>query len=284
MQRHQHRRDGIAQPLLFLFVLGAGLEHLIGTQRAGGVDYQVNRDLLVGLGLGGTTSSFSVPDRATGGNLDAAHVGVYGVARHEAFYAAGSIAFAAINNRTNRTIAGVGPTETANASFASDLLDGRFELGYRQRFGGVAVTPFAAVEYAQLRQSGFTETTTAVTGAPGVLGLAVSSRTVSSLPTFVGAQIDSRMMFTNGMMWSPYARVSWVHELQPTRDLTATLVTVPLAGFTVSGPRAARDAARLEAGAKLAITQNAVLFGNVLSEFSDRSQTYAGKGGLRVTW
>ena len=31
---------GIAQPLLFLFVLGAGLQHLIGPQRAGGVDYQ----------------------------------------------------------------------------------------------------------------------------------------------------------------------------------------------------------------------------------------------------
>jgi len=31
---------GVAQPLLFLFVLGAGLEHLIGTQRAGGVNYQ----------------------------------------------------------------------------------------------------------------------------------------------------------------------------------------------------------------------------------------------------
>lgn len=31
---------GIAQPLLFLFVLGAGLSHLIGTQGAGGVNYQ----------------------------------------------------------------------------------------------------------------------------------------------------------------------------------------------------------------------------------------------------
>ena len=31
---------GVAQPLLFLFVLGAGLEHLIGPQRAGGVNYQ----------------------------------------------------------------------------------------------------------------------------------------------------------------------------------------------------------------------------------------------------
>jgi ABC-2 type transport system permease protein len=31
---------GIAQPLLFLFVLGAGLEHLIGAQKAAGVNYQ----------------------------------------------------------------------------------------------------------------------------------------------------------------------------------------------------------------------------------------------------
>ena len=31
---------GIAQPLLFLFVLGAGLENLIGAQKAGGVNYQ----------------------------------------------------------------------------------------------------------------------------------------------------------------------------------------------------------------------------------------------------
>ena len=31
---------GVAQPLLFLFVLGAGLENLIGPQRAGGVNYQ----------------------------------------------------------------------------------------------------------------------------------------------------------------------------------------------------------------------------------------------------
>jgi ABC-2 type transport system permease protein len=31
---------GVAQPLLFLFVLGAGLSHLIGKQGAGGVNYQ----------------------------------------------------------------------------------------------------------------------------------------------------------------------------------------------------------------------------------------------------
>jgi uncharacterized protein with beta-barrel porin domain len=33
-----------------------------------------------------------------------------------------------------------------------------------------------------------------------------------------------------------------------------------------------------------AISRNAALFGSFNGEFSDRSQTYAGKGGLKVGW
>ena len=53
---------------------------------------------------------------------------------------------------------------------------------------------------------------------------------------------------------------------------------------SVSSPRAARDAARIDAGAKLAISRNAWLFASFYGEFSDRSQSYAGKGGARVAW
>ena len=49
-------------------------------------------------------------------------------------------------------------------------------------------------------------------------------------------------------------------------------------------PRAARDAARIDAGAKLAIKPNAWLFTSFDGEFSHRSQSYAGKGGVRVAW
>jgi len=53
---------------------------------------------------------------------------------------------------------------------------------------------------------------------------------------------------------------------------------------SVSSPRAARDAARIDAGAKLAISRNAWLFASFDGEFSDRSQSCAGKGGARVAW
>jgi len=53
---------------------------------------------------------------------------------------------------------------------------------------------------------------------------------------------------------------------------------------SVSSPRAARDAARIDAGAKLAISRNAWLFASFDGEFSDRSRSYAGRGGARVAW
>jgi uncharacterized protein with beta-barrel porin domain len=45
-----------------------------------GFDYQVDPTRLVGVAVGGSESHFSVPDRATSGNLLGGHVGAYGVA------------------------------------------------------------------------------------------------------------------------------------------------------------------------------------------------------------
>ena len=53
------------------------------TSAAGGAmgfDYQVDPTRLVGVAVGGSESHFSVPDRATSGNLLGGHVGAYGVA------------------------------------------------------------------------------------------------------------------------------------------------------------------------------------------------------------
>jgi outer membrane autotransporter protein len=251
---------------------------------AAGLDYQVNRSLLVGVAAGGSLSTFSVPDRSTSGTLDGAHIGTYGVARWDAWYAAGALAFNAFDNRLTRTIAGVGPTEIATENFNSNMLSGRFEVGYKQAFNGFAITPFAAVQFAELWQSGYAETSTTLAGAPGVNGLTYSSQTVSSLPNFLGAQFDTRVVLANGTVWSHYVRVAWVHEFEPTRDISASFITLPVTNFTVFGPGAAHDAARIDAGSKLALTRNAALFASFDGEFSDRSQMYAGKGGFKFVW
>jgi autotransporter-associated beta strand protein len=261
----------------------ASLSHNTGGL-AGGLDYQFAPDLLAGLAIGGSSSDFVVRDRITSGHLEAAHFGAYGVKTWGSLYAAGALSFSTFWNRTSRTIAGVGATEMATASFGSNLFSGRLELGSKQVFGAFTVTPFAAVQFAQLWQDGFTETNPVPPGAPGPLGLSYGSVSISSLPTFLGAQFDTRVAFSNRMVLSPYARLSWVHEFNPDRTIAPTFIGLPGAAFTVDGPRAARDAARIDAGAKLAMGPNAWLFASFDGEFSDRSQSYAGKGGLRVAW
>ena len=251
---------------------------------AGGLDYQLRPDTLIGLAGGGSSSNFAVRDRITSGHLEAAHFGGYGVTTWSSFYAAGALSFSTFRNDTTRSIAGIGPTETATGSFGSNLFSGRVEVGAKQAFGRFAVTPFAAVQFAELWQNGFTEANPVPAGAPGPLGLTYGSISASSLPTFVGAQFDTRFAFANGMALSPYARVSWVHEFKPNRAVNAVFIALPGAAFTVDGPRAASDAVRIDAGAKLAIRPNAWLFASFDGEFSSRSQSYAGKGGARIAW
>jgi outer membrane autotransporter protein len=75
-----------------------------------------------------------------------------------------------------------------------------------------------------------------------------------------------------------------VHEFEPTRDITAALSLLPAGTFTVDGARAARDAARIEAGSNLYVTKSVSLFGNFTGEFSKHGSSYTGNGGLRVAW
>jgi outer membrane autotransporter protein len=251
---------------------------------AGGFDYQLGPDTLVGFAAAGTWSSFSVPGRATTGTLDAAHVGVYGIQRWGAAYLAGTLSFSHFNNNTMRTIAGLGPTETALAQFGSDQFGGRLQAGYKFAFDRFAVTPFAAVQYLNLWQHAYSEASFTTAGAPGILGLNVQARSISSLPTFLGAQVDTRIAFPNGAIWVPFVRASWVHELMPDRNISAALGILPTGTFIVDGPRSFTDAARVEAGSSFYVTRNVAFFASFVGEYSSHTSSSAGNGGIKATW
>jgi outer membrane autotransporter protein len=261
----------------------ATLSHNTGGLAAG-LDYQFAPDLLAGFALGGSGSNFSVRDRIASGHLEGAHFGGYAVKTWRQLYAAGALSFSTFRNSETRSIVGIGPTETTSGSFGSNLLSGLLEAGWKQAWGWFSVTPFAAVQVSQLWQNRFTESSPVPAGAADPLGLSFGSRSVTSLPTFLGAQFDTRFAFRNGMALSPYARLSWVHEFKADRAINASFIALPAAAFTVDGPRAASDAAHVDAGAKLAVATSAWLFASFEGEFSSSSQAYAGKGGAKIAW
>jgi outer membrane autotransporter protein len=248
-----------------------------------GFDYQAAPDLLLGFAAGGSEANVSVPDRATKGNLTGGHLGVYGLKTWGAYYAAASANYARFDNSTNRTIAGVGATENAAGNFASDQLSARLELGWKRAFANYMLTPFVAIEPAALWSRGYTETSTTVGGAPGVLGLSFAPRTTTSLPTFLGVQADTRLVLRNGAVVTPYARASWVHEFEPSRQITATFVSLPAGAFTVDGARPASDSGRLDAGSKVQLDATRSLFANISGEWSGISQSYSATAGLKVS-
>jgi outer membrane autotransporter protein len=248
-----------------------------------GFDYQADPTRLVGVAVGGSESHFSVPDRATSGDLLGGHVGAYGVATWGGLYAAGVLSYSRFDNDVRRTIAGAGPTETATGRFASDLFGARLEVGRSYALQWLNVTPFAAVQTSTLWQRGFTETSTAA-GLPGILGLISQSQTTTSLPTFLGVQLDTRLALANGTVWAPFLRAAWVHEFTPDRSIANSFVSIPGTLFTVDGARAWSDALKLNAGTRVALNQYASLFASFDGEFAERGQSYAGRGGIRFGW
>ncbi len=257
------------------------------TQRSAGgmfgIDRQITPDLLAGLAVGGSEGGFAT-DLSTSGRMTGGHIGAYATQSWGSAYLAGAVSYARFAVSTTRTITGIGPTETATGSTSADILAGRFEFGWKQRIAGMSVTPFVAIEPAMLWQQGYAETSVTSTGAPGVLGLSLASRSTSSLPASLGVQIDSVQLLSGGRTLAPFARASWVHEFMADRPVAAALLAVPAASFTVAGASAARDAARLDAGARLVLGNGVTLSASATGEFSDRSRSYGATASLRANW
>ncbi|MCW5693040.1 MAG: autotransporter domain-containing protein [Pseudolabrys sp.] len=249
-----------------------------------GVDRQIAPDLLIGAAVGASNSRFSVSSLSTSGHADAGHVGVYALKTFGAAYLAGALHYAHASNDTDRTISGIGITEQAKGSFDSDQFGGRLELGWRTAMRSITLTPFAAIAPTTLWQQGYSETSTTSTGAPGILGLTYQSNRVSSVPGFLGLQVDGRFTFDNGTTLLPFARVSWVHEFDTNRSVTASFINITGGSFTVEGASADANALRLEGGGSYALNPRASLFASVNSQLSSHSQSFAGMGGLRLGW
>ena len=116
-----------------------------------------------------------------------------------------------------------------------------------------------------------------------MFGLNFAGHTTTSLPSFVGLQADTRLALGNGAVFTPYGRLSWVHEFLTDRSINPTFVSIPTAAFSVNGARVASDSARLDAGMKYALNTSSELFTNLTGEWGSGSAIYAATAGFQLT-
>ena len=243
---------------------------------------------LAGVAVGGSDGEFSVPNRSTFGSTTGGHIAFYDLATFGAFYGASSTSASFFQNRTTRNVAGFGglASETERGDFSSHEFRSRIEFG--RQFAGLAglgsvgtITPFVALEIADLRTDGFGEQTIA---GPGLFRLNVSGQSVADVPSFVGLRFSRVTPLGDGMVLKPTLQLAYVHEFAPYRSQFAGIASLPGAVFLVDGARPARDSAQVKAGFELAVGPRTAIFANFDGEFSGVDQLYAGKGGVRYLW
>lgn len=253
-----------------------------------GADYRAGPDTLVGLAVGLSNTDYWMPSSGATGKATGVHFGVYAAHEWNGFYVNGALTYGIFNASQTRFIAGIGNSETEQSSGTANQLGGRVEVGRpfdlgRTLAGQIAVTPFLAVQPMQLWTPGMYENSWAQTGGAGAFGLTYQPRSTLSLPTFLGAQVDTRAELA-GRPLNAWVRAAWVHEFLTDRSVAAGFNVLPGTGFVVDGARAASDAARVDVGLRYAIGSQTSLFANGNVELSGRGQALAGTAGIRFTW
>jgi subtilase-type serine protease len=253
-----------------------------------GADYRIGPQTVLGAAAGVSVSNYGVSFTGANGRATGAHFGIYGLHDMGTFYVNGSLAYNRFDGSATRVIAGIGSTETEKSSAVSSQLAGRLEVGRpfevgKFETGQVGVTPFVALQPAQLWTPAYTESSVTQNGAPGVFALSYQAQGTTSLPTFLGAQLDGETM-VNARPLKGWFRAAWVHEFLPDRGVTAGFTVLPGSTFSVDGARAASNAARLDLGVKYAVGAQTSLFANSNVELSDRGQSVGATVGLRIVW
>jgi len=246
-----------------------------------GVDYLISPNTLAGFALAGGGTNFSVNGLGSG-RSDLFQAGAYVRHTNGPTYLTAALAYGWQDITTDRfvTIAGV---DHLRAEFNANAWSGRIEGGYRFVLpwaGGIGITPYAAGQFTSFELPGYAET--AVSGA-SAFALAYNAKSVTDSRSELGLRADRSFAMQDGIL-TLRGRAAWAHDFNPDRSIAATFQTLPGASFVVNGAAQAFDSALATASAEMKWINGWSAAATFEGEFSNVTQSYAGKGTLRYTW
>ncbi len=243
---------------------------------AGGMDYHVSPDTVVGFALAGAGTNWGLANALGTGRSDALQLGAYGITWFGPAYLAGAIDFSNHWFSTNRSALGAPLT----ADFVAQGYGARLESGYRIGvLPMLGATPYAAVQFLDINTPSYSESDPTGSG----FGLSYASMNATDVRTELGSRFDAPTLFY-GKPLVLYGRLAWAHDFVSNPALNAVFQTLPGSGFTVFGAPIAHDSALTTAGAQLFLSAKWSLIAKFDGEFASGSQSYSGSGTLRYTW
>ena len=246
-----------------------------------GADHRFSPDTLAGFALAGGGTNFSV-NGAGSGRSDLFQAGAF--VRHNAgaAYISAALAYGWQDVTTDRTVTAAG-ADHLRAEFNANAYSGRIEGGYRLLapvIGGVGLTPYAAAQVTTFDLPAYAES--ALSGA-STFALAYGAKSVTDPRSELGLRTDKSFALSNAIL-TLRSRAAWAHDYDPDRAIGATFQTLPGASFVVNGAAQASDSALVTASAEMKWMNGWSTAATFEGEFSDVTESYAGKGVVRYAW
>lgn len=213
-----------------------------------GMDGFVTENWRLGLIAGYSHSSFDAGERASSGSSDNYHLGLYAGTRWGNLGFRSGLAYSWHDVETNRAVSFPGFADGLSADYNAGTFQAFGELGYRIDTAAAAFEPFADLAYVSLSTEGFTE-------KGGAAALTSHSQTTDVTFTTLGIRAATGFDL-GGMRATARGMLGWRHAFGDTTPL-ATLAFAGADDFTVAGTPIAENAAVIEAGLDLGLTDTA---------------------------
>ncbi|QOZ24619.1 autotransporter domain-containing protein [Bradyrhizobium sp. CCBAU 51753] len=243
-----------------------------------GADYRLSPNTLAGFALAGGGTNFSVNGLGWG-RSDLFQAGAF--IRHNigAAYLSAALAYGWQDVTTDRIVTAAG-ADHLRAEFKANAWSGRLEGGYRYATPWLGLTPYAAGQFTTFGLPGYAETVVAGSGA---FALNTTAKSVTDTRSELGLRADKSFAVDSGVV-TLRGRVAWAHDFNPDRNIAAVFQALPGAAFVVNGAAQASDSVLTTASAEVKWRNGWSAAATFEGEFSNVTQSYAGKGVMRYSW
>ena len=143
----------------------------------------------------------------------------------------------------------------------------------------MGVTPYAAGQFTTYSLPAYAEQ---VLSGTGMFALNYAAKDVTASRTELGVRLDKSWAMQTAIL-TLRGRLAWAHDFNTDRNISAVFQTLPGASFVVGGAAQAHDSALTTASAEGQMAERLVGRGDVRGQFSNVTNSYAGKGVMRYS-
>jgi uncharacterized protein with beta-barrel porin domain len=122
-----------------------------------------------------------------------------------------------------------------------------------------------------------------VVAGTNLFALSYAEKDVTASRSELGLRADTSFAAQDAVV-TLRGRAAWAHNFNTDRSISAIFQTLPASGFVVNGAAQACDAALVSAGAEARWLNGFSVAATFEGEFSNVTDSYAGKGVLRYQW